>query len=195
MIGRTRETDEGLMAVDVAGLFAEREGDRYALHTRYLNEQMVRVLRTVGFDRQYQRGSGQYLYDAEGEQYLDLLSGWGVFALGRNHPAMREALKGVLDAELPNLVQLDLSALAGVLAERLLHRIPYLEKVFFANSGTETVEAALKFARAATGRLSIVYCSARVSRVELWGAVGKRGPGFPLRFWAAAAELRRSAIQ
>jgi len=72
----------------------------------------------VGFDRQYQRGSGQYLYDAEGEQYLDLLSGWGVFALGRNHPAMREALKGVLDAELPNLVQLDLSALAGVLAER-----------------------------------------------------------------------------
>ena len=147
------------MAVDVAGLFAEREGDRYALHTRYLNEQMVRVLRTVGFDRQYQRGSGQYLYDAEGEQYLDLLSGWGVFALGRNHPAMREALKGVLDAELPNLVQLDLSALAGVLAERLLHRIPYLEKVFFANSGTETVEAALKFARAATGRPGIVYCS------------------------------------
>jgi len=159
MIGRTRETDEGLMAVDVAGLFAEREGDRYALHTRYLNEQMVRVLRTVGFDRQYQRGSGHYLYDAEGEQYLDLLSGWGVFALGRNHPAMREALKGVLDAELPNLVQLDLSALAGVLAERLLHRIPYLDKVFFANSGTETVEAALKFARAATGRPGIVYCS------------------------------------
>jgi len=82
-----------------------------------------------------------------------------VFALGRNHPAMREALKGVLDAELPNLVQLDLSALAGVLAERLLHRIPDLEKVFFTNSGTETVEAALKFARAATGRPGIVYCS------------------------------------
>src|SRR5690242_16736928 len=148
-----------MMGIDVAGLFAEREGDGYALHTRYLNEQMVRVLRTVGFDRQYQRGRGQYLYDAEGEQYLDLLSGWGVFALGRNHPAMREALKGVLDVELPNLVQLDLSALAGVLAERLLHRIPYLEKVFFANSGTETVEAALKFARAATGRPGIVYCS------------------------------------
>ena len=144
------------MGVDVAALFAEREGDRYALHARYLNEQMVRVLRTVGFDRPYQRGSGQYLYDAGGERYLDLLSGWGVFALGRNHPAMREALKGVLDAELPNLVQLDLSALAGVLAERLLHRIPYLDKVFFTNSGTETVEAALKFARAATGRPGIV---------------------------------------
>jgi Aminotransferase class-III len=185
MIGRTRETDEGLMAVDVAGLFAEREGDRYALHTRYLNEQMVRVLRTVGFDRQYQRGSGQYLYDAEGEQYLDLLSGWGVFALGRNHPAMREALKGVLDVELPNLVQLDLSALAGVLAERLLlcefrHR-----------DGRGRTEICARRNRPPRHRVLL----ARVSRVELWGAVGKRGPGFPLRFWAAAAELRRSAIQ
>jgi ornithine--oxo-acid transaminase len=147
------------MSLDIAALFAEREQDRYALHARYLNEQMVRVLRTVGFDRQYQRASGQYLYDAQGERYLDLLSGWGVFALGRNHPAVREALKDVLDAEFPNLVQLDLSTLAGVLAERLLRQMPYLEKVFFANSGTETVEAALKFARAATGRPGIVYCS------------------------------------
>jgi ornithine--oxo-acid transaminase len=147
------------MSIDVAALFAEREQDRYALHARYLNEQMVRMLRTIGFDRQYRRGSGQYLYDTQGERYLDLLSGWGVFAIGRNHPAVREALKGALDAELPNLVQLDISALAGILAERLLRHIPYLEKVFFANSGTETVEAALKFARAATGRPGIIYCS------------------------------------
>ena len=53
----------------------------------------------------------------------------------------------------------DVSALAGVLAERLLRHVPYLEKVFFANSGTESVEAALKFARAATGRAGVVYCS------------------------------------
>jgi ornithine--oxo-acid transaminase len=171
-----------MMGIDVAALFAEREGDGYALHTRYLNEQMVRVLRTVGFDRQYQRGRGQYLYDAEGEQYLDLLSGWGVFALGRNHPAMREALKGVLDAELPNLVQLDLSALAGVLAERLLHRIPYLEKVFFANSGAETAEAALKFARVATGRPGIVYCSHAFHGLS-YGALSVNGdPVFRSRF-------------
>jgi ornithine--oxo-acid transaminase len=147
------------MSIDIAALFAEREHDRYALHARYLNEQMVRMLRTIGFNRQYRRGCGQYLYDTQGERYLDLLSGWGVFALGRNHPAVREALKAALDAELPNLVQLDVSVLAGVLAERLLRHIPYCEKVFFANSGTETVEAALKFARAATGRAGVVYCS------------------------------------
>jgi ornithine--oxo-acid transaminase len=147
------------MSLDIADLFAEREAERYALHARYLNEQMVRVLRTIGFDKGFRRGSGQYLFDRDGERYLDLLSGWGVFALGRNHPAVRDALKRVLDSEFPNLVQMDVSALAGVLAERLLRHMPYLDKVFFANSGTESVEAALKFARAATGRPGIVHCS------------------------------------
>ena len=147
------------MSVEIDHLFNEAEPQRYALHTRYLNEQMVRVLKTIGFDRAYRRGKGQYLYDREGLQYLDLLSGWGVFALGRNHPIVADALKKVLDSELPNLVQMDVSALAGVLAERLLRQVPHLEKVFFANSGTESVEASLKFARAATGRGGIVYCS------------------------------------
>ena len=64
----------------------------------------------------------------------------------------------MLDADLPNLVQMDVSPLAGLLAERLLGHVPYLDKVFFANSGTEAVEAAIKFARAATGRPGIVYC-------------------------------------
>jgi len=146
------------MALDAAALFVEREEERYALHTRHLNEQMVRVLKTIGFDVRFRTGRGQYLFDPEGNRYLDLLSGWGVFAIGRNHPALRETLKGVLDSDLPNLVQMDVSALAGALAERLLAHVPHLEKVFFANSGTESVEAALKFARAATGRPGIVYC-------------------------------------
>jgi ornithine--oxo-acid transaminase len=147
------------MSLEIEGLFAEAEADRYTLHTRHLNEQMVRVLKTIGFDRAYQRGKGQYLYDREGRQYLDLLSGWGVFALGRNHPVVNSTLKKVLDCDFPNLVQMDVSALAGVLAERLLRYVPHLDKVFFANSGTETVETALKFARAATGREGIIYCS------------------------------------
>lgn len=147
------------MSVEIDRLFAEREAERYALHTRYLNEQMVRVLKTIGFDRAYQRGKGQYLFDRGGQKYLDLLSGFGVFALGRNHPNVREALKNVLDNDFPNLVQMDVSPLAGVLAERLLRYVPYLDKAFFANSGTESVEASLKFARAATGRDGIIYCS------------------------------------
>jgi ornithine--oxo-acid transaminase len=143
---------------DIATLFATHEADRYSLHTRYLNEQMVRVLRTIGYDVRFCKGSGQYLYDRNGDRYLDLLSGFGTFAIGRNHPAIGAALKSVIDAELPNLVQMDVSTLAGILAQRLLAHVPYLDKAFFANSGTEAVEAAIKFARVATGRTGIVYC-------------------------------------
>src|SRR5919201_1246917 len=143
---------------DVSEMFAAREAQRSAMHTKHLNEQLVRVLKTIGYDEGFQKGQGQYLFDRDGARYLDLLSGFGVFAIGRNHPALRQALKSVLDSDLPNLVQLDVSTLAGVLAERLLEYVPYLDKVFFANSGAETVEAAVKFARGATGRPGIVYC-------------------------------------
>src|SRR3954462_8997608 len=144
--------------LDVSEVFADREKQRSSMHARYLNEQLVRVLKTIGYDVGFQKGQGQYLFDREGARYLDLLSGFGVFAIGRNHPVLRDALKSVLDSDLPNLVQLDVSTLAGVLAERLLAHVPYLDKVFFANSGAECVEAAIKFARCATGRPGIVYC-------------------------------------
>jgi ornithine--oxo-acid transaminase len=146
------------MSLDIAKLYADSEADRFAVHTRYLNEQMVRVLKTLGYDVGFCRGAGQYLFDRKGEKYLDLLSGYGVFAIGRNHPALRDALESVLDADLPGLVQFDVSPLAGLLAQRLLGHMPYLDKVFFANSGTEAVEAAVKFARAATRRPGIIHC-------------------------------------
>jgi ornithine--oxo-acid transaminase len=146
------------MAYDIGDLFAAREGERYALHSRHLNEQMVRVLKTIGYDVAFRRCKGQYLYDRDGVRYLDLLSGFGVFAMGRNHPALREALKSVLDSDLPNLVQMDVWALAGILAERLLTEVPYLDRAFFCNSGSEAVETAIKFSRAGTGRPGIVYC-------------------------------------
>jgi ornithine--oxo-acid transaminase len=144
--------------LDVSEMFVDRQAQRSSMHSRYLNEQLVRVLKTIGYDVGFQKGQGQYLFDRDGARYLDLLSGFGVFAIGRNHPVLREVLKGVLDSDLPNLVQLDVSTLAGVLAERLLSYVPYLDKVFFANSGAECVEAAIKFARCATGRQGIVYC-------------------------------------
>jgi ornithine--oxo-acid transaminase len=149
-------TGEG--AFDLAALYEAREGERYALHTRHLNGQMVKVLKTLGYDVGFKRAKGPYLYDRNDERYLDLLSGWGVFALGRNHPAVRDALVAVLDGEMANLVQMEVSPLAGILAERLLARVPWLDRAFFANSGAETVEAAIKFARAATGRDRILHC-------------------------------------
>jgi ornithine--oxo-acid transaminase len=81
-----------------------------------------------------------------------------VFGVGRNHPVVRQALHQVLDAELADLVQFDAALLPGLLAERLLAKAPGLDRVYFGNSGTEAVEASLKFARYATGRGRILYC-------------------------------------
>ncbi len=146
------------MPIDIHQLLAERSAEKYELYDRYLNAQMVRVLRTIGFDRNYTRGLGAYLYDQQGERYLDLLSGFGVFAVGRNHPTVIGALQQTLTAELPNLVQMDVSLLSGLLAERLLPRLAGMEKLFFCNSGAEAVEAAMKFSRATTGRQRILFC-------------------------------------
>jgi len=176
---------------DVSEMFAARESQRSALHTRYLNEQFVRVLKTIGYDVGFQKGQGQYLYDRAGDKYLDLLSGFGVFAIGRNHPALRQALQSVLDADLPNLVQFDVSALAGILAERLLEHVPYLDKVFFANSGAETVEAAIKFARGATGRPGIVYCSHAFHGLSYGALSLTDDPNFRLGFEPLLPKLTR----
>jgi ornithine--oxo-acid transaminase len=146
------------MAFDLATELADRAGESFSLHEKYLNPAMVRMLKTIGFDRTYVRAEGQYLFDVNGDRYLDLLSGFGVFALGRSHPVIKKALRDVLDADLPNLVQLDVSLLAGLLAERLLSHMPGQEKVFFCNSGTEAVEAAIKMARVATGRAKLIFC-------------------------------------
>jgi ornithine--oxo-acid transaminase len=147
------------MPFDLSEALTARAGENFRLHTRYVNPQMVRVLKTLGFDRFYAGGEGCYLFDNEGRRYLDFLSGFGVFALGRAHPAVKRALHQALDADLPNLVQMDCSLLPGLLAEALVERShPGIERVFFTNSGAEAVESTIKFARHATGRPRIVYC-------------------------------------
>ena len=146
------------MTFDIAKELADRAGESFSLHEKYLNPQMVRVLKTIGFDRHYVRAQGPYLFDKAGARYLDLLAGFGVFALGRNHPTVKKAMIDILNADLPNLVQMDVSLLSGLLAERLLAQIPNQDKVFFCNSGTEAFEAAIKLARAATRRSKLVFC-------------------------------------
>jgi len=120
---------------------------------------LPRALGTFEFERFYEKGEGCYLIDDEGRRYLDFLSGFGVFALGRGHPAITGALHDALDADLPNLVQVDCALLAGILAEQLVARSHSgIERVHFTNSGAEAIEAAIKFARATTKRTRILYC-------------------------------------
>jgi ornithine--oxo-acid transaminase len=142
----------------IAELLRQRTGEEMALNDRYLNPQMGRILRTLGFDRTWVGGDRAYLIDSDGERYLDLISGYGVFALGRNHPDVIAALDEVLEARTANLPQLGVTLLNGVLAEALLARAPSsVAAMVPANSGTEAVEAAIKIARAATGHPRILY--------------------------------------
>ncbi|MFB7930066.1 aspartate aminotransferase family protein [Streptomyces sp. NPDC056039] len=144
---------------DLGKLLAERGAERYELHTRYLNHQLPRMLHTIGFDKVYERAEGAYFYDADGNDYLDMLAGFGVMGIGRHHPVVRKALHDVLDARLADLTRFDCQPLPGLLAEKLLAHSPHLDRVFFGNSGTEAVEGALKFARFVTGRPRVLYCA------------------------------------
>jgi len=138
-------------------LVEARSGEEYELYARTINPQFMRVLKTIGFDRVWSRAQGQYLYDSEGNRYLDLLGGFGMFNVGRNNPRVRAALIESLELDTPGSVQLGVSLLPGLLAEELLRRTPArLERVLFTSSGTEAVEAALKLGRAATGRSRVI---------------------------------------
>ena len=142
----------------VRELIEQRTGGEMALNDKYLNPQLGRILRTLGFDRTWVGGEGAHLIDSAGERYLDLFGGYGVFAIGRSHPAAVAAIEEVMAARTPNLPQLGVTLLSGVLAEQLLARAPgSVGAMVPANTGTEAVEAAIKISRAATGRSRILY--------------------------------------
>jgi acetylornithine/succinyldiaminopimelate/putrescine aminotransferase len=147
-----------MSSFDIKKIVAERLGENYELHEKYISPTLVKVFRTIGFDRVYAKAKDQYLWDKQGNRYLDMLSGFGVFSIGRNHPVVAQVIRDVLDLDLPNMVQMDCAFLAGLLAEKLVQISPsHLDAVFLCNSGTEAVEASLKFARAATGRNKLAY--------------------------------------
>ncbi len=146
----------------VRQILETRAGEELALNDRHLNPQIGRILRTLGFDKVWSGGEGAHLIDADGERYLDLFGGYGVFAIGRNHPEAIAAIEQVLAARTGNMPQLGVTLLSGVLAEQLLARAgragcTNLAAMVPANTGTEAVEAAIKIARAATGRPRILY--------------------------------------
>jgi ornithine--oxo-acid transaminase len=145
--------------LDIRQLVKQHEGRNYELHTDHVNPANARTLKTIGFDRCYVRAEGPYLWDIKGIKYLDMLSGYGVFGLGRNHPDVRRVLKEFLEIEYPSLVKMEAPLLSGLLAKELKKRMPnQLDMVFFTNCGAEGVETALKYAKCATGKPAIIHC-------------------------------------
>ncbi len=161
----------------VGEILASRTGEELELNDLHLNPQMGRILRTLGFDKSWTGGEGAHLIDADGERYLDLFGGYGVFAIGRNHPEAIAAVEAVMAARTGNLPQLGVTLLSGVLAEQLLARAPgSVAAMIPANTGTEAVEAAIKVSRAATGRPRILFAEHAFHGLTL-GSLSLNGNG------------------
>jgi ornithine--oxo-acid transaminase len=191
-------------------LIDARGAEALDLHAQTINPQFVRLLRTIGFDRRWARAESAHLWDADGNRYLDVIGGFGMFNVGRNNPRVREALIEALELERPGSMQLGVDSLPALLAEELLRRAPAsVERVLFTSSGTESVEAALKLGRAATGRsrvlsaehgfhgLTLGALSATAS-TEFASRFGPLLPGFERVPWndlrALEHELRREDV-
>ncbi|MFO1093536.1 MAG: aminotransferase class III-fold pyridoxal phosphate-dependent enzyme [Planctomycetaceae bacterium] len=130
-----------------------------ACHRRHMNPPLSAFTNQAGIARTFVRGEGTWLYDAEGHRYLDLVAGYGAVNLGHNHPAVVEAIRSALASYPPGFTPSAVNPYATALAEELISIAPGgLGIVFFTNSGTESTEAALKLARAATGRFGFLSC-------------------------------------
>jgi ornithine--oxo-acid transaminase len=164
-------------------LVEERGAEALDLHAQTINPQFVRLLRAIGFDRRWARAEGAYLWDSDGNRYLDVLGGFGMFNVGRNNPRIREALVEALELQRPGSVQLGVDMLPALLAKELLRRAPgSLERVLFTNSGTEAVEAALKLGRAATGRSRVLSAEHAFHGLTLGALSAQSSPEFTSRF-------------
>ncbi len=101
------------------------------------------------------RGAGALLFDIDGNEYLDCSSGHGVANLGHAHPQVAAAISEQA-GRLVTLFETFYNDQRAALMEKITSLVPELPRVFFCNSGTEAVEASLKFARLSTGRSGIV---------------------------------------
>jgi ornithine--oxo-acid transaminase len=144
--------------LDIQQLLRAHLNQNYELHREHINPQWARVLKTIGFDHVYVKAQGPYLWDSHGNKYLDFMGGWAVLSFGRNHPAIKKALADFLEVDYPSIVAFDAPLLSGLLASELKKRTGNrLDYVFFTNSGTEGIEAAIKFSKCSTGRAGVLY--------------------------------------
>lgn len=148
------------MPFDIKTLLRENLARDNKLYSANVNSKFAKALKIIGFDKTYVTGKGSYLFDQEGNKYLDMLAGYGMFNIGRNHPVVQKALTDFIEEDFSSLVQMETPVLCGVLAGELKERIGYgLDKVYFCSTGAEANETALKFARRATGRNTVLYAS------------------------------------
>jgi 3-acetyloctanal aminotransferase len=155
-----REANGKPRAGETSTVTSNRRAERAArLYARFLNPVVMAMNGKSGLLKTFVRGEGAYLFDADGKKFLDFVAGFGALNLGHNHPAVAESVMTAVREQAPGFTPTAVNPYATALAERLICLAPAgLEMVFFTNSGTESVEAAIKLARAATGRSGLLSC-------------------------------------
>lgn len=149
-----------------------------ALYSQHVNPQWVRLLDLLEMNVRYERCAGSELFTAGGRRILDFLSGYCVHNVGHNHPAVIAAIREELESCGPAMIQTHVAERAGELAEKLCQRTGgKLSKAFFASSGSEGIEAAIKFARAYTGRAGLLYADGAFHGLTC-GALSLMGDSF-----------------
>lgn len=129
--------------------------ETYENYKQYVNPPLARVMKVSGSPVEV-RAQGSTIWDHNGKAYLDFAGGYGVFTLGHSHPRVIAAVKAQIE-----LMSLSGKTMFNVMLGRASKRLAQLapgdlQISFFANSGTEAVEGAIKLARKATGRSRIV---------------------------------------
>ncbi len=140
---------------DAAAAARSLYDETYENYRSFVNPALARVMKLSGSPVEV-RARGTTIWDHAGKPYLDFAGGYGVFTLGHSHPRVVDAVKAQLDLmALSGKTMFD--PLVGRLARALAEIAPGdLGLSFFANSGAEAVEGALKLARAATKRAKLV---------------------------------------
>ncbi len=127
-----------------------------AKYEQYVNPGLAKLFRYMGLATVEHSARGSTVTDIKGEEYLDLLGGYGMYGVGHSHPRVVAAVKEQLDRmAMPTKILLNrpMADLAELLAEVTPGDLQYS---FFGNSGTEAVEAAIKLAKVATGKQGII---------------------------------------
>ena len=157
-----------------------------ARYARHINPAFVKLLGVLGYGRVLVRALDVHLWDDHDRRYVDLLAGFGSVNIGHNHPRLITALVEHLSSGAPGLVHTGPELEAAELGEALANRLPApLSVSLLANSGGEAVDAAMKLARAATGRDGFVYCQgayhgAMLGPLSVMGERRMRAPFEPL---------------
>ncbi|MGB7205734.1 MAG: aspartate aminotransferase family protein [Anderseniella sp.] len=148
------------MPLDIKKIVEENTGKNNSLYAEHVNPKFAKALKIIGFDNDYVKASGAYLWDAKGRKYLDMLAGYGAFNMGRNHPEIRKVLTDFMEGDYCSLVQMETPILCALVAQELKKRCGYgLDKVYFCSTGAEGNETAIKFVRRATGKDKLVFTS------------------------------------